>query len=93
VVALFEIRAFRTSSLAWDLARREAATKRSLFECFPYVCPEPVLVKSSFLYINGAKRPFFHLAVIDSKQVPRVTHVASSPPSSGSGTFGLGCGG
>jgi hypothetical protein len=22
------------------------------FECFPYVCPEPVLVKSSFLYIN-----------------------------------------
>jgi hypothetical protein len=25
---------------------------------FPYVCPEPVLVKSSFLYINGSKRPF-----------------------------------
>jgi hypothetical protein len=28
---------------------------------FPYVCPEPVLAKSSFLYINGAKSPFFHL--------------------------------
>jgi hypothetical protein len=29
-----------------------------IFECFPYVCPEPVLVKSSFLNVNGAKRPF-----------------------------------
>jgi hypothetical protein len=27
----------------------------SFFE-FPYVCPEPVLVKCSFLYINGSKR-------------------------------------
>jgi hypothetical protein len=25
------------------------------FECFPYVCPEPVLAKSSFIYINGAQ--------------------------------------
>ena len=25
---------------------------------FPYVCPEPVLVKCSFLYINGSNRPF-----------------------------------
>ena len=31
------------------------------FWSFPYVCPEPVLVKSSFIYINGSKRPFFHL--------------------------------
>jgi hypothetical protein len=30
----------------------------SFFE-FPYVCPEPVLAKRSFLYINGAKMPFF----------------------------------
>ena len=29
------------------------------FLSFPYVCPEPVLIKCSFLYINGAKRPFF----------------------------------
>jgi hypothetical protein len=36
------------------------ATKRPLFECFPYVCPEPVLVKSSFLYVNGGKRPVIH---------------------------------
>jgi hypothetical protein len=28
---------------------------------FPYVCPEPVLVKRSFLCINGQKRPFSHL--------------------------------
>jgi hypothetical protein len=36
---------------------------RSFFECFPYVCPEPVLVNSSFLCINGSKRPFSYLAV------------------------------
>ena len=28
------------------------------FLSFPYVCPEPVLVKCSFLYINGSKGPF-----------------------------------
>ena len=34
--------------------------KRSFFECFPYVCPEPVLVKCSFLCINGRfSRRFF----------------------------------
>jgi hypothetical protein len=33
--------------------------KRSLFECFPYVRPEPVLVKCSFIYINGSKRRSF----------------------------------
>ena len=32
--------------------------KRSFILSFPCVCPEPVLVKYSFLYINGAKRPF-----------------------------------
>jgi hypothetical protein len=26
---------------------------------FPYVCPEPVLAKWSFLYKNGSKMPFF----------------------------------
>jgi hypothetical protein len=31
------------------------------FLIFPYVCPEPVLVKRSLLYINGSKRPFSHL--------------------------------
>ena len=29
-----------------------------LFWSFPYVCPEPVLVKCSFLYIIGSNRPF-----------------------------------
>jgi hypothetical protein len=33
--------------------------KRHLFLSFPYVCPEPVLAKCSFLYINGSKMPFF----------------------------------
>jgi hypothetical protein len=34
--------------------------KRSVFECFPYGCPEPVLVKRSHLYTNGYKIPFAH---------------------------------
>ena len=34
------------------------ARKRHSFLSFPYVCPEPVLVKSSFLCIDGSKRPF-----------------------------------
>jgi hypothetical protein len=37
------------------------------FECFPYVCPEPVLVKCSFLYINGSKTPFFGRTMDDKK--------------------------
>ena len=32
------------------------AKNTSLFLSFPYVCPEPVLAKRSFLYINGAKK-------------------------------------
>jgi len=35
------------------------AKNATLFLSFPYVCPEPVLAKSSFLYINGSKWPFF----------------------------------
>ena len=31
----------------------------TLFLSFPYVCPEPVLVKCSFLYINGSKSGVF----------------------------------
>jgi hypothetical protein len=33
--------------------------KRHLVLSFPYVCPEPVLAKCSFLYINGSTMPFF----------------------------------
>ena len=33
--------------------------RSSFFGCFPCVCPEPVLVKSSFSFINGAKRRFY----------------------------------
>jgi hypothetical protein len=33
--------------------------KTASFLSFPYVCPEPVLAKCSFLYINGSKMPFF----------------------------------
>jgi hypothetical protein len=54
----------RTSHLSASLSSVHFVSvcdKTVFFECFPYVCPEPVLVKSSFLYINGAKRPLFHL--------------------------------
>jgi outer membrane protein assembly factor BamB len=30
--------------------------KRYSFLSFPYVCPEPVLVKCSFIYVNGSKK-------------------------------------
>jgi hypothetical protein len=36
----------------------DSVRKTAFFLSFPYVCPEPVLVKCSFLYINGAKMPF-----------------------------------
>ena len=50
--------------------------KAILFWSFLYVCPEPVLVKRAFLYINGSKRPFFHLR--------RRCHLESRrPPSDG----------
>jgi hypothetical protein len=39
------------------------------FECFPYVCPEPVLVKCSFLYINGAKSGVFRTAMLQDPVV------------------------
>jgi hypothetical protein len=32
--------------------------KTPTFWSFPYACPEPVLVKRSFLYIKGSKRAF-----------------------------------
>jgi hypothetical protein len=34
------------------------------FLSFPYVCPEPVLIKCSFLYINGSKRRNRHMQSI-----------------------------
>jgi hypothetical protein len=43
-------------------ARCHPCEKRhSFFECCPYVCPEPVLVKWYILYINGAKSGVSHL--------------------------------
>jgi hypothetical protein len=36
-----------------------AEGKRHFFWSFPYVCPEPVLVKCWILYINGAKSAVF----------------------------------
>ena len=35
--------------------------QNGLLLSFSYVCPEPVLGKSSVLYINGSKRPFCYL--------------------------------
>ena len=42
--------------------------KRSVFECFPYVCPEPVLVKCSFLDRYGiSKRPFLFSHTVNGR--------------------------
>ena len=57
---------FRLEAMARDQrgdvpssARRQPrCEKRHLFWS-SYVCPEPVLAKRSFLYINGSKMPFF----------------------------------
>ena len=46
-------------SAAAGVCHQHACTKRHSFLSFPYVCPEPVLVKCSFIYINGAKSGVF----------------------------------
>jgi hypothetical protein len=47
----------------------EVRKTASFFECFPYVCPEPVLAKRSFSYINGAKMPFSAGTAASSRSV------------------------
>jgi hypothetical protein len=47
---------------ALDLRLGHAYEKRHSFLNFPYVCPEPVLVKRCILYINGAKSGVFRTA-------------------------------
>jgi hypothetical protein len=39
--------------------RQVASEKTASFLSFPYVCPEPVLVKECILYINGPKMAVF----------------------------------
>ena len=46
----------RSSRLA---SARSPERKRSVFECIPHICPEPVLVKRSFIYINGFRKAIF----------------------------------
>jgi hypothetical protein len=46
----------------------------------PYVCPESVLVKRSFLYMNGSKTPFAHLQAESSATTPPTPPV---PPAAG----------
>ena len=40
---------------------------------FPYVCPEPVLVKLCMIYINGANAAFLYLILltVNAAQLPR----------------------
>ena len=49
--------ALKLSNIAHQLILRQ----NGFFWSFPSVCPEPVLVKSSFLCINGQNRPFSYL--------------------------------
>ena len=43
---------------AWVCMEGVPEENGPLFVCFPYVGPEPVLVKCSLLYTNGSARPF-----------------------------------
>jgi hypothetical protein len=54
---IISTRRARANVIESDVERGRVSA--SFFECFPYVCPEPVLAKCSFLYINGSKMPFF----------------------------------
>eukprot|EP01046_Picozoa_sp_COSAG06_P079749 COSAG06_NODE_27141_length_599_cov_15.512000_1_plen_156_part_01 len=42
----------------------------SFFECFPYVCPEPVLVKWSFLFTNGVAKKVAFFAPASGPPAP-----------------------
>jgi hypothetical protein len=48
---------FKWLAAGWlTISNRKLCKKTvSCFECFPYVCPEPVLTKRSFFYTNGSK--------------------------------------
>ena len=51
---------FLTTTASWrqvhrDRAARLCSAQWGHFLSFPYVCPEPVLVKSAFIYKNGQK--------------------------------------
>jgi hypothetical protein len=53
-------------------SRRRAATPEKtivFFECFAYVCPEPVLVKRSDLYRNGSKHYRFRIRSMPAFQI------------------------
>jgi hypothetical protein len=47
-----------------DAAHFSLRKSGPFFECVPYVCPEPALVKCSFLYMNGSKRPFLLTGIL-----------------------------
>ena len=51
-------------------------THHLFFECFPYVCPEPVLIKRSFLVQNGSAEDAVFLPVASCIE-PHVTNMAS----------------
>ena len=50
--------AFGSAELKYPDEKQNGRLSPFLECCFPYVCPEPVLAKCSFVYINGSKRPF-----------------------------------
>eukprot|EP01046_Picozoa_sp_COSAG06_P036509 COSAG06_NODE_4031_length_4641_cov_24.869661_3_plen_265_part_00 len=55
--AFFVPHAVRRSGSSAKPGERKFIRNAGLFLSFPYVCPERVLVKISFLYKNGSKRP------------------------------------
>jgi hypothetical protein len=59
IVPVAAVRAVRSSSCLQGEAVVTPKKNATLFLSFPYVCPEPVLVNRSFLYINGSKSGVF----------------------------------
>jgi hypothetical protein len=66
---IYEPQSADLPGLDWTLRSVTSQVRKPyLFLSFPYVCPEPVLVKSSILYINGSKR--FLFSTLYSKNDP-----------------------
>jgi hypothetical protein len=54
---------------------------RLRFECFPYVCPEPVLVECSFLYKEWRKRRVFRTSSVGTQVIPSANQATQMLPS------------
>jgi hypothetical protein len=71
---------FRTETIGAACAKENA----TVFECFPYVCPEPVLVKKMIISQNVVKVAFPVPVQPSTTTKPRLCSSHTSPPFSSS---------